>query len=1205
MPASKRKAASSSSVTATGAKQAVAVAEGFNGGSSNGKKARKNAAAYFDDDEDEEEEEEDDSKTTHGMMSAAMMDDMIDDEDDEDDESSGDEEEEEEDFEGLEAAGPSTTSSSRHEAKPSSKNLYKPVTVEEMNTLRREGEERGGSFEFGMKVRVLALGSDWLIAKFHLQLTALLSSTFIDPLPAPGGKAYSPSSPAPLLTAFLTNLHSHLLSMASLPALPVQPAIQRLAPLAIPFPSPAPTGSEKWQLAFETPKEVFVAGGWNVMGTYRKGRRVAGNATKGKGKEIEVSAIDLAVVMPESLFTPKDRLSNRYFHKRAHYVAAIASSLETLTTQAKKPKKQAAAEDDVQRLWREVKLRWAFLGGDVRRPILELLLPKDKARGFKHAMTIRIMPSLAPAGETFALSQLYPSKSNFRIAGESRSNADDAGTISGESSSPRYNQSIVLDSLHRYYLLWLHHLHKTCPAFRPALALWRIWGDRRGLSSRSGAGAIGWSWFGAAVLAFIVEGGDIVAGKDNTQRGATEPKPKKGLGRGLSEWQLLRAAWEFLASTDFAQTAVSVKPLAGQPSIPVAEFTNVFDHVLVDASAQVNLFATWERGEVDLLRHEARNTLSMLADTTDRFDETFLQPLQSPFVRFDDVLKFTAPAASYKPERALDKIEQPDELRLLADKVAEVVRRGLGARARLVCVGSPAILPFDLQDSARSLSHTSQTLAIGVIFDREEHARILDMGPSAEQEEACRSWKAFWGSKSELRRFKDGKISESVVWNVHRPEERIRIPGLIVQWLLARHFGVQEVDIEWPLAGCQKVTQQPSSAHQLVNTVGSEKLAFRPVFEAFDELYKALKAKDDDLPLTILNFTPMSPALRYTSTFIPHPVDIGRVPSSPECIGYVAPIEVLIQFESSGRWPDDLVAIQKIKLAFMAKLSEVIETTVRGASAQVVLEAAAPDVQDHAIMEVIMPAGVAFHLRIYHDRERTLLERMVEDPDLPSTRLRSIAQATYDLHVRRFTSAPRHHAAISTLHHRYPSYAAATRLMKRWLAAHLLAGHFAEETIELLVADVYVNPGPLGIPCSPQSGLLRALERLSTWNWREQPVVVPLYSVTSGDETIDANALRAASSESAESLRKEALATFEDARKKDPECLTQTTVVATEEDVGGRAWTAVGQPTRLASGRLVALAKAAVEVVQQQTEGQEMDIKVRFCSRDAYGADQD
>lgn len=157
MPASKRKAGSSSTASAA---QAVAATEGF---SASSKKARKSAASYFDD-----EDEDDDSKATNGMMSAAMMDDMIDDDED-DDEDSGDGDEDGDDdsaaFEDLEA-GPST---SRHESKPSAKNLYKPVTVEEMNTLRREGEERGGSFEFGMKVSTGAatLSSPLTLALAH------------------------------------------------------------------------------------------------------------------------------------------------------------------------------------------------------------------------------------------------------------------------------------------------------------------------------------------------------------------------------------------------------------------------------------------------------------------------------------------------------------------------------------------------------------------------------------------------------------------------------------------------------------------------------------------------------------------------------------------------------------------------------------------------------------------------------------------------------------------------------------------------------------------------------------------------------------------------------------------------------------------------------------------------------------------------------
>lgn len=96
----------------------------------------------------------------------------------------------------------------------------------------------------------------------------------------------------------LTTIHTHITSMQSLPAVPVELAAQRLAPLPIPFPNPSPLeGSRakeiKWTLGWEAPKEIIVCGGWPVMGSYRKGKKIAGT------KEVEVNAIDLAIVMPD------------------------------------------------------------------------------------------------------------------------------------------------------------------------------------------------------------------------------------------------------------------------------------------------------------------------------------------------------------------------------------------------------------------------------------------------------------------------------------------------------------------------------------------------------------------------------------------------------------------------------------------------------------------------------------------------------------------------------------------------------------------------------------------------------------------------------------------------------------------------------------------------------------------------------------------
>ena len=38
-----------------------------------------------------------------------------------------------------------------------------------------------------------------------------------------------------------------------------------------------------------------------------------------------------------------------------------------------------------------------------------------------------------------------------------------------------------------------------------------------------------------------------------------------------------------------------------------------------------------------------------------------------------------------------------------------------------------------------------------------------------------------------------------------------------------------------------------------------------------------------------------------------------------------APADVILQFEGSGRWPDDLVAIQRTKIAFLLKINDMLQ----------------------------------------------------------------------------------------------------------------------------------------------------------------------------------------------------------------------------------------------------------------------------------------
>ncbi len=530
-------------------------------------------------------------------------------------------------------------------------------------------------------------------------------------------------------------------------------------------------------------------------------------------------------------------------------------------------------------------------------------------------------------------------------------------------------------------------------------------------------------------------------------------------------------------------------------------------------------------------------------------------------------------------QKMVDETSNAADMASVADltvtRIAALLRKALGSRATLLTVQGrsdqqswPLETDFD--------GDVDSGIEVGLFLDQTEGTRMLDQGPASDDAIAIREYRSLWGNKSELRRFKDGSITESVVWNVARPEERALIPGQVVSWILQRHFKIPASGSRSDALDAQRLLMIPESSHRLKMTEGSEKLGFRPAQDAFQRLYKVIKGADDELPLSVLNFSPSSQELRYTSTFIPHPLDLVRAAIAPACIRHTPAIQTVIQFESSRRWPDDLVAIQKVKMAFLAKVGKVLQDNIPDVSVDVVLEPAAPAIQDHACLEVLMPDGFVFHIRIYHDRERTLLLRSVDDDDTPK-QLRGIALASLRQHVKRFTSQPRHHAAVSTIHHMHPSYASATRLLQRWLSAHMLSQQVQPEFAELCMASVYLGTQFAGLPRSSMAGFVRALYLLAHWRWAEEPRLVPLFTATrEGSPEED----RPASATFPSDLAKSALEHFADNTKGSSHRSQVGMRFATEHDLEGAMFALEADVTGMVSSRISALARAACELYE-------------------------
>ena len=518
--------------------------------------------------------------------------------------------------------------------------------------------------------------------------------------------------------------------------------------------------------------------------------------------------------------------------------------------------------------------------------------------------------------------------------------------------------------------------------------------------------------------------------------------------------------------------------------------------------------------------------------------------------------------------------------------MAATLRRGLGDRTKVVAILHPS-------SGSRSISQAHplnpSAILIGLIHESEHASRLVDHGPAADDLDPSHAeqFRDFWGDKAELRRFKDGRIVESVVWDVKTSDERAHIPSIIVRYLLARHFGLAEVAVQSWGAAFDSTLRLPENVAALYHTSAGVSNGFKGAMTAFDHLVKILKALDGELPLSLVNVSPISEYLRYTSVFSPVALSTRLATSIPQCWRYFPAMEIILEFEKSGRWPDDLCAIQKIKIALFERVANALVNSKENIRATVVVNDGAghSDIRDQSRLEIVTAEGWAFSARIWHDREGTLLNRIIDDKPRFSITSRNLeskgkqrqeALEAWETYTRRFIHAPRHHRAVISLCHRFVAYAGTVRLVKRWLASHwLLHGHVSEEAVEIICAAFFVGDGGIpsremapegwsGVPSTKERGFAAVVDFLKDWTW-EEPLHVALYGVGQNN----------GSSKETTVIARANLGAWR---------------VLTKEDRTGYVWTSTG-PNMVAAHRVRAIAKATWDYLSRVETGS-LDVKV-------------
>lgn len=305
------------------------------------------------------------------------------------------------------------------------------------------------------------------------------------------------------------------------------------------------------------------------------------------------------------------------------------------------------------------------------------------------------------------------------------------------------------------------------------------------------------------------------------------------------------------------------------------------------------------------------------------------------------------------------------------------------------------------------------------------------------------TFNSFWGKMANLRRFKNGKIIEALVWD--GGDHTLQT---IAQYVFDRHFkGIFK---------CVVIVGKLEEAAKLgdVNVHASRAIV------AFNELSSLLRSIDD-LPLKIRDVSAVSSHLRRCGMF-------GIVPNASNV--FIEALGVVVTFESSKAWPKDLVALAASKAGFYVALKE--KLAGKGVMSQVTV----------SYMDIIL-GGYVFRVKVHVDIEKELTHGKPEGEKV----------------VWESEMVVQHHENVRNIGSMMVGRVC--RLAKRWLNAHMLFGCLGERgdvLVELLVMAVCYNK-TVESPKSTMLAFCRFLHLIAEFPWEVCPLVISVPDTDDSD----------------------------------------------------------------------------------------------------------
>ncbi|KAI5744339.1 hypothetical protein M8J76_001483 [Diaphorina citri] len=379
---------------------------------------------------------------------------------------------------------------------------------------------------------------------------------------------------------------------------------------------------------------------------------------------------------------------------------------------------------------------------------------------------------------------------------------------------------------------------------------------------------------------------------------------RKKLNPSMSSYQMLRNVWVQLSSSeDWTSDGTDSEP------VTMETYRQYFPVVFVDSTGLYNVTSDMSKDFYLLLKEEAKLAVSCLDDINlDSFRLLFMTP--APFLRhFNNRDKLESVVSKYDHEgKCLDRGQGP--VARFADLLVTFLKDSLEERLSSVTYRTyPVQVCTELGGEYKEGGEEDGScLIVGIRLNSDACFKLIHRGPEANLPEAAQ-FRQLWGDKSELRRFKDGTVCEASVWGSNSDPWSVRrvVTREMIVYLLEKRWGLERKEGRGDFV--YLANDVDTLIHKQHPGVGQEESTVA-ILKEWDTLARQLRDMNS-LPLDICSVLPTAEVLRYSDPQPPVP--------------YASVIEV----SASGKWPEDINAIARLKAAFYLELAGRLKTITK------------------------------------------------------------------------------------------------------------------------------------------------------------------------------------------------------------------------------------------------------------------------------------